>query len=48
MRVKEFSSEATIDIFVNKWLEENPEVLVMDIKYSSDKYGSNALIIYEE
>lgn len=47
MRVKEFNSDASIDIFINKWLEENPEVKVIDIKYSSNEYGSNALVMYE-
>lgn len=48
IRVKEFNSEISIDSQLNKWLKLNPEIKVIDIKYSANENSSNALIIYEE
>lgn len=39
-----------IDEHINHWLEQNPDVEVMDIKFTSsatnDSWGTEALIIY--
>jgi hypothetical protein len=41
-----------IDKDVNAWFEKNPDVEVIDIKYSEsathDEWGSGALIIYRK
>jgi len=52
MKTKEFISDGYVSIIVNKWLEENPAIKVIDIKYalgaSSDGSWSGALILYED
>ncbi len=48
MQVKEFNAEGFIENQVNNWLTENKDKKIIDIKYSSDQYSSNALIVYEE
>lgn len=47
LRVKEFYHQEFIDADINKWIEENPGVKIIDIKYSSSVEHSAALIIYE-
>lgn len=46
------SSYEGIDEMINCWLKSNPEVLILDIKFSSgatkDEWGTEALIIYTE
>lgn len=46
MRVREFSNEIAIDKDINKWLEDNPCVQIIDIKYSANENSSNALVVY--
>lgn len=51
LAVAQISGEV-IEIDVNLWLERNPEVEVIDIKFSTsathDNWGSEALIIYRK
>lgn len=51
--VKQFSgSSEGIDIQVNSWLEENLEVEILDIKFTSNatdgSWGTDALVIYRK
>lgn len=47
--VNQFSGEI-IDSDINKWLENNPKIEVIDIKFSAsaqqDEWGVDALVIY--
>jgi len=49
--VKQISGEF-VEVDVNLWLERNPEVEVIDIKFTSsatyDSWGTDALIIYRK
>ncbi|QXE02793.1 hypothetical protein [Terribacillus sp. DMT04] len=50
--VEQFSSSEAVDGSINKWLKDNPNVDVIDIKFSSsashEDWGSDALIIYRK
>lgn len=47
---KHFSSDNDIDLNINDWLLNNPDVEIIDIKFSTsiseENWGSDALIIY--
>lgn len=47
MKVKEINN-VSIENDMNKWLSENKDKKILDIKYSADNESSNVLIIYEE
>lgn len=49
--VKHFSAGfQTIDIMINQWLEDHPDVIVLGVKFSSSategNFGTDALIIF--
>lgn len=50
--VKHFNSDWSLDKDMNQWLEDNPNIEILEIKYGSnatqDDWGSNALIIYRK
>jgi hypothetical protein len=46
IRVKHFSTAGLIDDAINKWLDENIHVSVIDIKFSQSRGYTDALIIY--
>ena len=46
--VVEFCSEGSIQNQINRWLEENRDKKIIDIKYCADENSSSALIIYKE
>jgi len=50
IRVKQFCGEDAIDGAVNMWLRNNPDVEVIDIKFSTSAtegaYASDILVIY--
>ncbi|MGL4107239.1 hypothetical protein [Clostridium sp. LP20] len=48
MRVKEICSPGDLGNDINKWLDENKNIKIMDIKYSALPDFSGALIVYEE
>lgn len=48
MKVKEMYHTEFIDKDMNEWIEENPNVKIIDIKYSASESHSSVLIIYEE
>lgn len=45
-QVKEFCNQYNIETEVNKWLSENTEIKIIDIKYSANENSSNVLVIY--
>lgn len=50
---KSFQTERfTIDTYINEWLEENPDIEIIDIKFTSvmyrDQWESEALVIYRK
>ena len=48
MKVKEFNNEISVEKVMNAWLTKHSDKKILDIKYSADKDGANALIIYED
>jgi len=50
IRVKQFSNDLDIQKHINKWLEDNPSIEIIDIKFStsatSEDWATDALIIY--
>ena len=48
LKVKEFNNDLMVENDVNKWLSENGDKKIIDIKYSADENSSNLLIVYEE
>jgi hypothetical protein len=48
MKFKEFSNQVSVDLPINLWLEKNPSIRIVDVKYSTNCFGSHALIAYEE
>lgn len=48
MRFKEFNNQVSVDTCINSWLDRNPNVNIMDVKYSTNNFGSHALVAYEE
>lgn len=47
-QVKEFCNEVSVEDQVNNWLSANPDIKIIDIKYSANEYSSNILVVYEE
>jgi hypothetical protein len=50
VQVKIFSSadiDHTLEYQINDWLSKNRSINVRDIKFTSTKYDSTALVIYE-
>ena len=50
---KTFQTERfTIDYYINEWLVKNPDIEVIDIKFTSvmyrDQWESEALVIYRK
>lgn len=42
-------SENTADLKLNKWLSENPDVAIIDFRYSHARMGDHSIcIMYEE
>ena len=38
-----------VDIKANKWLEENPNVEIIDVRYQQARYGDHSIcILYKE
>lgn len=52
IRTKHFIGESDIDYLINGWLEDNPDVELIDIKFSTSANGeawsSDAIIIYRK
>lgn len=48
MKFKEFCNQQSVDLPINLWLKKNPNIKIIDVKYSANGFGSHALIIYEE
>lgn len=48
MIFKEFCNQESVDVPINEWLKKNPDIKMIDIKYSANGFGSHALIVYEE
>lgn len=43
------NSEHTADIKANKWLEDNPYIKIVDMKYQQVRFGDHSIcILYEE
>lgn len=43
------NSNETADIKANKWLEENPEVEIIDVRYQQARYSDHSIcILYRE
>ena len=46
------TTHTTMDVYINEWLEENPDVEIIDIKFSSvmieNQWDSEALVIYRK
>lgn len=48
MRVKLFyGSTFTLESLINEWLQQNPDITVRDIKFSTDPEWKIALLMYE-
>lgn len=51
IKTKHFGAIDGIDGMINRWLEENSNVIVLEIKFTSNatdgNWGTDALIIYE-
>lgn len=47
IQVKEFTSREYIHDEINKWLEENQNITIKDIKYSLSENLGGALVIYD-
>lgn len=52
IRVKQISGDDFIEGGINKFLEDNPDTEIVDIRFSSnathDQWGADALIIYRK
>jgi hypothetical protein len=50
--VKQFSSFEDVDKHINRWLEDNPDIEVIDIKISTsvrkDYWATDALVVYRK
>jgi hypothetical protein len=43
------SSEYTADIEANKWLEKNPNIEIIDVRYQQARYSDHSIcILYRE
>ena len=48
LKVKELNNDLMVENDLNKWLSENSDKKIVDIKYSADVNSSNVLIVYKE
>lgn len=52
VRTKHIIDEDALDIYVNEWLENNPGLEIIDIRFSTsathDVWATEALIIYRK
>lgn len=39
------TEKSPADIKANKWLEENPNVKIIDMKYDQERYGDHSICI---
>lgn len=46
IRVKEFVVPISIDVAINRWLEDNPDVGVVDVKYQVSDSKVRALVLF--
>lgn len=46
IRVKEFIAPIAIDVAINNWLADNPNISVVDIKYQISDGRVRALVMY--
>jgi len=50
IRIKTFTSGYDQELNINNWLEDNPDLVIVDIKFSSsattDEWSNEAMVIY--